>query len=70
MKVKGAQRELGRNRTHVKSRLIPLAWGIHLYLILCVAAGSAVRKEDAGVGLEGRCIHHHCSEWLISRDCH
>lgn len=45
MKMKGRRREMGRNRARVKSRLIPLARGIHLYSVLCVAAGSAVRKE-------------------------
>lgn len=53
MKMKGTQREMARNRVCVKSRLIPLAWGIHLYSVLCVAAGSAVGKEAVGVGSRG-----------------
>lgn len=65
MKMKGTRREMGSNRARVKWRLIPLARGIHLYPGLCVAAGSAVRKEAMEGGLEGRCIHHHCPECLI-----
>lgn len=52
-KMKGTRREVGRNRAHVKSRLIPLAWGIHLYLALCVTAGSTLGKEAVGVGWRG-----------------
>lgn len=53
MKMKGTRREMGRNRARVKSRLIPLAQGTHLYSVLHVAAGSAIRKEAMGVGWRG-----------------
>lgn len=65
--MKATQREMGRNGTHVKSRLSPLARGVHPYLVLRVAAGSGLekmpRREWGALG--GRCIHHHGSECLI-----
>lgn len=42
--MKATQREMGRNGTHVKSRLSPLARGVHPYLVLHVAAGSGLEK--------------------------
>lgn len=46
--MKGTRREGGRNRTHGKPRAGPLAPGVHLCSVPCVAAGCAAGNQAGG----------------------